>query len=179
MALTCQQKESLSLVLSPSPSRPSANSVFFALPFGRQGSLLILLACLASGITAGQHLGVCMRVCVWWECLSQDMDNAWAKTVNVFMCVCVCVHYSDSEWGRPSILSHVYLLMDVFKCKLHWCACILISVTLCKSQDCACVWKRIQCRTFDYDESQNHPLLHAYLLRTVGKLRKRMHECIW
>ncbi len=69
--------------------------------------------------------------------------------------------------------------MDVFKCKLHQCACILISVTLCKSQDRACVWKRIQFRTFDYDESENHPLLHAYLLRTVGKMRKRMHECIW
>lgn len=50
-----------SLSLSP---RPSANSVFFALPFGRQGSLLILRACLASGITAGQHLGVCAYVCI-------------------------------------------------------------------------------------------------------------------
>jgi len=89
MALTCQQKESL----SRSPSRPSANSVFFALPFGRQGSLLILLACLASGITAGQHLGVCVCVCVRE---SQDMDNAWAKTV------CLCTSLIQNEADQAS-----------------------------------------------------------------------------
>jgi len=82
MALTCQQKESL----SRSPSRPSANSVFFALPFGRQGSLLILLACLASGITAGQHLGVCVCVCV----CERERARIWIMH-GQRLCVCALV----------------------------------------------------------------------------------------
>lgn len=55
----------------------SPNCVYLGRPMGSQGSLLILLALLPSGITAGQHPCVC--VCVYISEIERSGSNESVK----------------------------------------------------------------------------------------------------